>query len=56
MATQGTSLTPGQPVALFQVSIAQYDVSRDGRFPVNVDLADAMTAPLTLLMNWKQLK
>lgn len=58
----GTSLEPGTPVALFQTRILgggtdngvgrQYDVTRDGRFLINMVLEDA-AAPITLLKNWK---
>jgi hypothetical protein len=61
MAT-GTTLTPGAPVALFHTRIygggmdnlqgLQYDVTRDGRFLINMVLDDA-SGPITLLRNWK---
>ena len=53
------SITPSQPAALFTANFArgifrpQYDVARDGRFLVNLELNDAATPPITLLMNWK---
>jgi serine/threonine protein kinase len=60
-ATGGT-LRPGEPVALFRTRIygggidvqqgRQYDVTRDGRFLINMVLDDA-SAPITLLQNWK---
>ena len=59
ITAQASSITPGQPVALFTANFArntnrpQYDVARDGRFLVNVELTDAATPPITLLMNWK---
>ena len=46
-------------MALFTANFArstvrpQYDVARDGRFLGNVELNDAATQPITLLMNWK---
>ena len=59
ITAQASSITPGQPVALFTANFArgttrpQYDVARDGRFLVNVELTDAATPPITLLQNWK---
>ena len=53
------SIIPSQPAALFTANFVrsaarpQYDVARDGRFLVNVELNDAATPPITLLMNWK---
>ena len=31
----------------------QIAVARDGRFLINQPVADAATAPITLLLNWK---
>ena len=59
--TRPGAITPGQPAALFTANFArgtarpQYDVARDGRFLVNVELSDAATPPITLLQNWKQI-
>ena len=53
------SITPSQPVALFTANFARntgdppYDVARDGRFLANLELNNAATPPITLLMNWK---
>ena len=55
---KGESLTSGQPVALFTTNVVdsiprpQYDVARDGRFLIDVELNDATTPPITLLQNW----
>ena len=44
VVTQGATLTPGTPEALFQTHITQgtnrqqYDVARDGRFLINTEL------------------
>jgi serine/threonine protein kinase len=55
ITVQGSTIVPGKAVVLFQLSLdgAEYDVSRDGRFLVNLELGDAAIAPITLLMNWK---
>ena len=60
ISSQGASITPGQPVALFTANFfvrgsvrPHYDVARDGRFLAIVELNDADTPPITLLMNWK---
>jgi hypothetical protein len=57
---RGAQLEPGSPVALFQTRIVggganlgigrQFDVSRDGRFLINLD--DAASSAITLLQNW----
>ena len=58
-----SSVEAGVPVPLFQTRRLggglnvigrghQYDVTRDGRFLINVD-ADVIAPPITLLMNWK---
>ena len=58
IASQAGTITAGQPQALFNPNLAlrdgwpQYDVSRDGRFLVAVNVAGP-TTPITLLMNWK---
>jgi Tol biopolymer transport system component len=56
----GTTLEPGAPVALFPTRIfgggadngqgRQYDVTRDGRFLIN--LLDDASSPITLIQNW----
>jgi serine/threonine protein kinase/Tol biopolymer transport system component len=61
IATTGTLLEPGAPVALFPTRINgggadnaqghQYDVARDGRFLINT-LLDEAPAPITLIQNW----
>jgi hypothetical protein len=50
---------PGKPVALFQPPVVsssttrpQYDVAKDGRFLVNVIVDDALSRPVTMLLNW----
>jgi len=59
ISAQSASITPGQPVALFTANFARsinlppYDVARDGRFLVNLELNDAATPPITLLQNWQ---
>ena len=59
ITAQASSITPGQPVVLFTANFTRvtnrppYDVARDGRFLVNVELTDAATPPITLLQNWK---
>jgi dipeptidyl aminopeptidase/acylaminoacyl peptidase len=63
IATTGTTLQPGAPVALFQTRIsgggldvntggAQFDVAPDGRFLINT-VVDNAASPVTLLQNWK---
>ena len=57
----GATLEPGAPVALFPTHIygggmdaqqgRQYDLARDGRFLINIEL-DSAEAPITLLQNW----
>jgi hypothetical protein len=62
IATKGTTIEPGVPVALFQTRVAlgfsdtgggQYTVAADGRFLINVTTGDATNSPITLLLNWK---
>ena len=58
----GTTLEPGTPVALFDTRIygggadnqqgRQYDVTRDGRFLINVTTDEATASPITLISNW----
>jgi Tol biopolymer transport system component len=58
-----TNLEAGAPVALFQTRRLggglnvigrshQYDVARDGRFLINVDV-ESSAPPITLLLNWE---
>jgi Tol biopolymer transport system component len=60
VTTSGATFQPGTPVALFQTRVYgftdptlmfQYDVSRDGRFLINIVLEEA-SSPITLLQNW----
>jgi hypothetical protein len=63
ISVSGTTLEPGAPARLFSPRIfgggldaqqgRQYDVTRDGRFLVNIVVSDTETAPITLLQNWK---
>ncbi len=63
IATRGATLEPGTPVRLFPTRIygggtnatnaRQYDVSKDGRFLINTVLDEAVTAPITLIQNWR---
>ena len=62
ITTQGATLEPGTPVALFQTrntlsgsttARGQYAVAPDGRFLINVTTGDATSSPITLLLNWK---
>ncbi|MEE8252215.1 MAG: hypothetical protein V3R24_10800, partial [Gemmatimonadales bacterium] len=52
----GSSLEVGSPTSLFETRLApyhrSYDVSADGRFLLNVIAAD-LTAPITVILNWK---
>ena len=62
----GRALVPGAPVALFVTRLAtgvnvrptgygsraQYAVAPDGRFLLNVTLADATASPIRLVLNW----
>jgi hypothetical protein len=63
MTVKGSFLEPGTPVALFQTRIVgggnnnvgfrqQYDVAPNGRFLINVNTEDAVSSPITLLLNW----
>jgi Tol biopolymer transport system component len=57
----GASLEPGDPAVLFQTRISEggedigqgprYDVTRDGRFLIVTEVAEA-EVPITLLLNW----
>ncbi len=59
ISAQGGSILPGQPVELFTANFVRaiarqpYHEARDGRFLATVDLNDAATPPITLLMNWQ---
>jgi serine/threonine protein kinase len=62
IVAKDTIIEPGEAVPLFDPQIAnartsayraQYDVSRDGRFLVNVSVEDSAASPITLLLNWK---
>jgi Tol biopolymer transport system component len=58
VSASGNSFEAAPPVALFQTRIAgglkqQYAVSSDGRFLINVSVADSTIAPITLILNWK---
>jgi eukaryotic-like serine/threonine-protein kinase len=62
ISVTGNNLTPGTPQVLFRTRIArggrdvqqglQYDVSADGRFLINTELADDAATPITLIQNW----
>jgi hypothetical protein len=58
----GDVLIPGKPTSLFHtrlwgggnaVTNQQYSVSRDGRFLMNINADSGVTAPITILLNWK---
>jgi hypothetical protein len=53
--TPGPTLTLGTPTPLFAVPAgADYDVTADGqRFIVTVPVGDAITPPLSVLLNWR---
>jgi Tol biopolymer transport system component len=63
VAVNAAALAFGKPVALFPTRLwggganstnnQQYDVSRDGRFLMNVNTEEAATSPITVLLNWK---
>jgi dipeptidyl aminopeptidase/acylaminoacyl peptidase len=66
IALAGSALAPGTPVKLFHAPIVgggqnfatpQYDVARDGRFLINVELASAApeSSPIILIQNWNPL-
>jgi Tol biopolymer transport system component len=61
----GATFEAGTPVPLFQTQIfglgvgqlysQQYDVTADGqRFLINMDLAEATAAPITVVLNWQK--
>jgi eukaryotic-like serine/threonine-protein kinase len=51
----GNSVTPGVPKFLFGVpTIASFDVSKDGRFLIQVPTEQGSTnVPLTVIINWQ---
>ena len=61
----GPTISIARPTPLFRPRIygggtdvnlgLNYDVSRDGRFLVNVVLDDAAATPITILQNWNPL-
>lgn len=66
VSADGRALSPAAPVGLFATrmatggnapaagyaSRAQYAVTRDGRFLMNVEADDAAPAPITVVLNW----
>jgi Tol biopolymer transport system component len=53
---RGPALEPGMPVPLFQtntVGTFPYDVTADGRFLVNTAAEEALSAPITVVVNWQ---
>jgi eukaryotic-like serine/threonine-protein kinase len=66
IALAGSALTPGTSVKLFHAPIVgggqniaapEYDVARDGRFLINVELESAApeSSPIILIQNWNPL-
>jgi Tol biopolymer transport system component len=55
VAAQPTGLDVSAPVMLFAAPAGRraYDVSRDGRFLIDVSLDGAPNPPITILLNWK---
>ena len=53
--TTASSVVVDSVVQLFDLGVAirSYDVSRDGRFLVNIPAAAERTAPATLIVNWE---
>ena len=61
ITVRGAAVEPGTPVSLFPTRIFgggldnqqgwQYDVARDGRFLINIEI-DAAASPITLIQNW----
>ena len=51
----GKSLRPSVPKLLFEVAtVSRFDVSKDGRFLIQVPVEQAATSvPLTLVQNWQ---
>jgi Tol biopolymer transport system component len=66
LATAARTVEVGAPGALFRTRLAsgasigsidsvysaQYAVATDGRFLMNVDVEDAVTSPITMVLNW----
>jgi hypothetical protein len=66
VASNGHAIEPGAPVTLFATHLArganvqaggfqqraQYAVSADGRFLMNVALDGAASAPISVVLNW----
>jgi serine/threonine protein kinase len=58
VAVHGSTFEAGKPVALFGTRVvggmfvAQYAVSRDGRFLINQVVEESTAAPITLILNW----
>jgi hypothetical protein len=53
---RGPALDPGMAVPLFQtntVGTFPYDVTADGRFLVNTAAEEALSAPITVVVNWQ---
>ena len=62
-----TTVNPGAPVALFPTQLAtggnvgisghssraEYDVTADGRFLLNVNVGDSAGSPITVMLNWE---
>jgi hypothetical protein len=69
MSADRKTLTPGTPVDLFPVRLAtgefittaslitrgQYDVAKDGRFLVNVEVEGYTPPPISIVLNWDAL-
>jgi hypothetical protein len=63
ITTRGAALEPGKTIRLFSTRIPgggfdhplgwQYDVTKAGRFLINTVLDEAVTAPITLIQNWR---
>jgi hypothetical protein len=54
--TPGSRLTLGTPRPLFATSSTNFDVTADGqRFIVEVSVGDAITPPISVLLNWRAL-
>jgi Tol biopolymer transport system component len=60
ITTSGGTFAAAAPVALFQTRFSgggavtqHYSVSRDGRFLILQPVEEAVTSPITLLLNWK---
>jgi hypothetical protein len=61
------AIDAGTPVALFPIRLAtgasiiaasynspaQYAVAPDGRFLMNINADDAVTSPITIVLNWR---